>query len=159
MKINNRISHETRKRLDFRTRVQEWPSPFVPGLREGWIKTIRTALGMSSRELARRMGKTNSEILAIEKREAQNKVTLETLEKAAEAMGCRLVYAILPATGNFDGMVTAQAEKAASRIIAQTKQSMQLEDQEVDDETTKNQIEDLAHELKQKLDPRIWRQE
>lgn len=86
-------------------------------------------------------------------------MTLETLEKAAEAMGCRLVYALLPAAGNFDGMVTEQAKKAASRIITQTKQSMQLEDQGVDDETTKNQIEDLAHELKQKLDPRIWREE
>lgn len=158
MKINNRISYDTRKRLDFRLQVQEWPSSFVPGLHKGWIKSVRTALGMSSRELARRMDKTNSEILAIEKREAQNKVTLETLEKAAHAMGCRLVYALLPATGNFDGMVTAQAKKAASRIVNQTRQSMQLEDQGVDDETTQNQIEDLAHELKQKLDPRIWRE-
>ena len=86
-------------------------------------------------------------------------MTLETLEKAAEAMGSHLIYAIRPAMGNFDEMVTTQAKKAALRIITQTKRSMQLEDQEVSDETTKNQIEDLAHQLKQKLDPRIWREE
>lgn len=162
MKTNNRISHETRKRLD--SQLQEWPSPYTASYtasrpREGWIKSVRTALGMSSRELGRRLGKTNTEILAIEKREAQNKVTLETLQKVAEAMGCRLLYAFIPMADSLESMVTANATKAASRIVNKTRQSMQLEDQDVNDEVSKNQVEDLAHELKQKLDPRIWRAE
>jgi predicted DNA-binding mobile mystery protein A len=62
----------------------------------GWMRAIRDALGISSRELASRLGLEHSSILEFEKKEAEGKVSFETITKVAKAMHCRFVYAILP---------------------------------------------------------------
>ena len=62
----------------------------------GWIKTIRAALGITSKQLAERMGIAQANVIAIEEREVLQTVTLATLEKAAHAMNCQLIYALVP---------------------------------------------------------------
>jgi len=147
-----------RKRLDKELRpwanMQNWT--YKP--RKGWLKSIREALGMSSRQMAKNLGKSNADILAMEKREAQNRITLETLEKAAESLGCQLVYALVPHT-TLENLVDDQAKKAAKRIVQKTSHNMGLEGQNITLEEAQEQIEDLAFELKNKLDPRIWNNE
>jgi predicted DNA-binding mobile mystery protein A len=64
----------------------------------GWIRTIRDALGMSSSELAARLGVSQSWIPALERNEVDGSIKLETLERAADALGCELVYALVPRT-------------------------------------------------------------
>lgn len=153
MRLNARVCFESRKRLD--EQLQLWEH-FAYRPRKGWIKAIREALGMSSRQLAENLGKTNSEILAMERREEQGKVTLQTLEKAASALRCRFVYALVPEAQSLEVMVHAHAEEAARRIVMAASHSMTLEDQQVVDPQTQAQIKNLAFELERKLDPRIW---
>ncbi|MBK8840867.1 MAG: helix-turn-helix domain-containing protein [Hyphomonadaceae bacterium] len=62
----------------------------------GWIKAIREALGMTTAQLAARMGVAQPRITELEKREAGRVVTLQSLERAAEALDCRLVYILVP---------------------------------------------------------------
>src|SRR6266853_3261777 len=64
--------------------------------RSGWIKAVRGALGMNTRQLADRVGVEQSNITRLEEREPSGKVTLERLAKAADAMDCKLIYAIVP---------------------------------------------------------------
>lgn len=156
MKLNRRICFETRSRLD--QQLKQWQHlSGVPPPRKGWIKSIREALGMSSRQLASNLGKTNAGILAIEHREAQGKVTLATLEKVAQALRCQLVYALVPEASSLEDLVNIRAREAARRIVRATAHSMALEAQSVPDERARAQIDELAFELKQKMDPRIWR--
>lgn len=62
----------------------------------GWIKSIRIALGITTKQLAEKMGIAQPNIIAIEERELLRTISLETLDKAARAMNCKLIYAIVP---------------------------------------------------------------
>ncbi len=62
----------------------------------GWLKAIREALGMTTAQLGQRLGVVQSRVVAIEQAEAKGTVTLNSLEKAAQALDCRLVYALVP---------------------------------------------------------------
>lgn len=158
MKLNPRTISETRNYLDKLLKKQK-PLSKQSRPRQGWIKNIRVALGMSSRQLAKFLGQTSAHVLALEKREAQDKITLDTLQRVAQALGCHFIYAIVPPNGvSLESMLNSQARQAAERIIRSTQHSMRLEAQEVSNKITREQIEDLALELKQKNDPRIWSQ-
>ncbi|WP_127079953.1 mobile mystery protein A, partial [Rhodomicrobium lacus] len=65
---------------------------------EGWLRTMRKALGMSGAQLGRRMGLTRARIAAAEHAELSGAITLKSMQAAAEAMGCRFVYAVVPQT-------------------------------------------------------------
>ena len=65
---------------------------------KGWIRAIRDAIGMSGVQLARRMEMTPQSVVDMEKSEAAATIRLETLRKAANALDCTLVYALIPST-------------------------------------------------------------
>ena len=52
----------------------------------GWVKAIREALGMTTAQLANRLGVVQSRVIAIEQSEAKGTITLNSLEKAAQAL-------------------------------------------------------------------------
>src|SRR5215217_3554600 len=62
----------------------------------GWVRAIRDALGMTTGQLAQRLGVSQPRVSDIEKRETHDTITLETLRKTAEALNCTLVYALVP---------------------------------------------------------------
>jgi predicted DNA-binding mobile mystery protein A len=124
----------------------------------GWIKAIRGALGIRSRQIADALGVDHSVLLRLEAREANKKVTLELLEKVAEVMDCKLVYAIVPKDGfsSLDAIVEKRAMSAARQIIEIVEHSMRLEGQGSPIEHNEKRISELALELKNRMDPRIW---
>jgi len=126
--------------------------------RSGWLKAIRGALGMTSRQLGTRVGTTHQVIVRQEERETRGTMTLETLERTARAMGCRLVYAIIPESqyGSLEAIVDHRARVLARDLAKDVAHSMKIESQGVDIADTEAQIECLAQELKSKLDPRLW---
>src|SRR6266853_4671749 len=63
---------------------------------EGWLRTVRKALGMSGAQLAKKMGVTRARVAQAENAELTGGITLKSMQAAAEAMGCRFVYAIIP---------------------------------------------------------------
>lgn len=99
-------------------------------IRTGWIRYIRTALGMSMKTLAKKAKSTVSTIAQSEKREAQGKVTLETLRKMAEAMDCEFIYAIVPRI-EIQSILMGKAQVKAKKILSKANTHMSLEDQEV----------------------------
>src|ERR1700677_319758 len=72
----------------------------LPRPSKGWIHTIRQALGVSSGELARRLGTSRQLPLQLEKGEAEDRITLKSLRAVANALDCDLVYAFVPRAGN-----------------------------------------------------------
>src|ERR1700732_1529739 len=63
---------------------------------KGWLRAIRDALGMTTAQFGRRLGVSQPRIVELEQSEVSGGVTLHTLQRAAEALGCRLVYALVP---------------------------------------------------------------
>jgi predicted DNA-binding mobile mystery protein A len=96
----------------------------------GWVRAIRDALGMTTKQLGKRMGVSQPRIVMLEKAEATGNITLESLERAAEAMGCRVVYAFVPRV-RLTAMLQEQAHKTAERHLESVEQTMRLEGQGV----------------------------
>jgi len=120
----------------------------------GWIRAVRTSLGMSVRQMAERMGITQQSAARLEKNEADDVIKLKSLHKAAEALDCRLVYALVPNEGELRDIVRRQALRKARDIVDPVNRTMMLEAQSVDDSQEK--ADQIADELAQNPNPRLW---
>ena len=125
---------------------------------EGWLKTIRKTLGLNTRQLADRLGVRHSSVLRLEKREVQDKITIASLSKAAKAMNCQLIYAIVPKTGfnNLNEITEQQAKNLASYLVKKAEHNMKVESQGISAKETKKQISQLATELKTRMNSDLW---
>jgi predicted DNA-binding mobile mystery protein A len=94
----------------------------------GWMKAIREALGMSTRQLAARMKAAPSRIPAIEKAEVSGATTIKTLREAAAAMNCAFVYAFVPSKP-LDDILRDRAAQKAGQNMARLDHTMRLENQ------------------------------
>ncbi len=146
---------QSRRRLDQRLSRHGNLSELAPPT-QGWVRTLRDALGMTSGDLARRMGVHQSRVPAIERGEREQTIKLDTLARAADAMNCDLVYVLVPRTG-LDEMVADQARRRAIKHLRNVTAHSRLEDQEVTSSDLEAQITDLAFEFERRRD--LWRSE
>lgn len=103
---------------------------------EGRVVTVRKALGISGAQLARRLDVTRAAVSQTEKNEASGSVTLKHMQNAAEALGCRFVYAIVP-DGSIEDIVRDQAERNATQLVRRARGHMALESQSLPPEKLK----------------------
>lgn len=96
--------------------------------RTGWIRAIRTALGMTTRQLAERLGVGQSTVVALENSEAHERITLHSLRRAAEALECELHYVLVPRRPLTD-IVEQRAVDLARQAVGSVMHTMSLEDQ------------------------------
>lgn len=122
--------------------------------RGGWIKTIRTALGMPASELARRLGVTPSTISRLEASEIAGNINFESLTRAAEALNCDLVYALVPRQP-IKKAVQEQARRAAIEKVLRTQHTMALEEQAMDSLAMSELVERKAREIAEST--QLWR--
>jgi predicted DNA-binding mobile mystery protein A len=141
------------------TKIRPWIAMRADQMpRSGWIKAVRGALGMNTRQLAERVGVGQSNITRIEKREPSGKVTLERLATIAQAMNCKLIYAIVPSDrfADLDAIIDEQARALAELLVQTAEHSMRLEKQGSSHDDLAKAVDSLAPQLKSKLDYRIW---
>lgn len=70
-----------------------------PNPTDGLLRAIRTALRVPAQEIAAATGMNCSGVFEMELREVSNAITMRSLSKMAEAMGCKVVYGIVPKYG------------------------------------------------------------
>jgi predicted DNA-binding mobile mystery protein A len=122
---------------------------------KGWLRAIRDALGMTTAQFARRLGVSQPRIIELEQSEVSGTVTLNTLQRAAEALGCRLVYALIPEKPLAE-TVRERTELIAERQLKAVEQTMRLEDQSVKGATA---AKDLRRQFVEELlrrPARLW---
>jgi len=124
---------------------------------KGWIRAVREALGMSSAQLAQRLGVSRPRITALEKSEMDDSVTLGTLRRAATAMECTLVYALVPRT-SFEETLKARAKMVARKLITEVDHTMGLEAQNLDQKILEEEIEKLSQVLIREKLNQIWKE-
>src|SRR5580658_2841832 len=65
--------------------------------RDGWIRAIREALGLSLEDLAQRLGlASRTTAHQLERAEVSETITLRRLRAAADALGCDLAVVLIP---------------------------------------------------------------
>jgi predicted DNA-binding mobile mystery protein A len=122
---------------------------------KGWLRAIRDALGMTTAQLARRMNVSQPRIVALEKSEANGSITLQTLQRAAEALGCRVVYALIPENPLAE-VVRERAEIIAARQSSAVEHTMRLEDQAVHDKNAARALREQMVEELLRRPARLW---
>ena len=143
-----------RKQLDQRfselREIRDTPRPV-----SGWLRAIRDALNMSSPQLAKRLGVSKQRVSALEKAEVDGSVTINSMRKAAEALDCIFVYAVLP-RDSLESTVKEQAYKIAVTQQAYATHTMALEDQVPMENERKEALEAAVAELVRKSPKILW---
>jgi predicted DNA-binding mobile mystery protein A len=122
----------------------------------GWIKAIRTALGMSMQQLGHRLSITKQSVQDIEKREQEGSITLKALKEAARALDMQLVYGFVPNDGTLEALIGRKAKELATQIVSRTSNTMKLEDQENSKQRIEKAIEERAIVLKNEMPKSLW---
>lgn len=122
---------------------------------KGWIHTLRKVLGMTSKQLARRLDVDRSRVVKLESAEIENAVTLRTLRETAHALNCDLVYGFIPRISLQDWL-KQQAELIAEKHLKTVSHSMGLEAQAVSSQEEKIQKEELVATLLQGSFKQLW---
>lgn len=136
-----------------RWRAADLPSRPV----SGWLKAIREALGMTATHQAKTLGVTTSTVTRLETSEADDTISLATLRRAAEALGCELQYALVPKQSLADTL-EARATALARQQMAAISHSMALEAQATSPETVEAQTRALAESLLKGSRRALWRE-
>ena len=146
-----RVAAQSRARLDQRLAqlgsVAQYRTPS-----RGWIRAIREALGMSTAQLAKRLGVRQPSVVGLERSEEKGTIEVATLRRAAEALGCTLVYALVP-NQPLETTVRAHALSLLRRRRQPIEHSMLLEDQDVAEPVSDRQVEDMIREISPR---RFW---
>jgi predicted DNA-binding mobile mystery protein A len=99
----------------------------------GWIYAFRNAVGLSAAELGQAMQSSRQLPLQLEQAEANDRITLRSLRRAADAMGCDLVYGLVPRAGSLEKLVGERARAQAKEEVLRVEHTMALEDQAAGD--------------------------
>lgn len=122
----------------------------------GWIKAIRTTLGMSLQQLGNKLSISKQSAQSIEKREKDGSITLKALREAGQALDMQLVYGFVPKDGSLEALIERKAKELATRIVMRTSNTMKLEDQENTRRRIKRAIAERTATLKHEMPRMLW---
>jgi predicted DNA-binding mobile mystery protein A len=122
----------------------------------GWIKAIRTAIGMSMQQLGNKLNVSKQGIMDIEKREKDGSITIKSLREIARAMDMQLVYGFVPNDGSLDALIEKRANELATQIVMRTANTMKLEDQANSKKRIKTAIRERAAAIKNEMPKILW---
>jgi len=138
------------------TSLGPWRS--LPGSRPsgGWLRAIRQALGITTRQLALSVGVTQSAVVDTERTEARGDITLNTLQRYAAALDCELRYVLVPKRP-LQEMIEERADRIARDQVSRVRHSMALEDQHTGKDNQERDVAELKRKLLEGRRSRLWR--
>lgn len=123
----------------------------MPSMRS-WLKAVPNALGMSGADLAARLQVTAASVSDIERSEHDHRIRPDILGRPAHAMGCELVYALIPRE-SLTEIVQQQARATVGRQVHSVSRAMDREAQ-----STRVDEEVAREEMKRLIDSgRLWK--
>ncbi len=147
----------TLKRLQLDDVLSNYPAPDSANPPHGgWVRAIREALGMTQVQLGLRVGVSRQSVQDLEKAEAEHRITLDSLDRLARAMKCRVVYSLVPESGSLEALREHQANTRAEELLKSTDHSMKLEAQGVSADERKRQRKLLAETLLRDSPRKLW---
>ncbi len=123
--------------------------------RGGWLRAIRDALGMTTRQMAHRVGVSQGAVSIAERSEARNDISLATLQRYAAALECELVYALVPKRP-LAAVVEEQADRIARDQVSRVRHSMALEDQSTSQKVAEREVAEVRQRLLNGKPSRLW---
>ena len=150
-KQQSRVARQKTRQLDDVLAAANVPSR----PHSGWIASIRQALGMGKTQLAKRMNIARQSLSDMESNEKKGTITLASLRKAADGLGCDLQYVLVPRK-SLEQMVAEQALRRASQKLGRINQSQALEASAIETDSLSRAVTDLANEIEVKRPADFW---
>jgi predicted DNA-binding mobile mystery protein A len=122
----------------------------------GWIKAIRTAIGMSMQQLGNKLNVSKQGVMDIEKREKDGSITIKSLREIARAMDMQFVYGFVPNDGSLDALIEKRATELATQIVMRTANTMKLEDQANSKKRIEAAIRERAAAIQNEMPKMLW---
>lgn len=122
---------------------------------KGWIRAIRDGLGMTARQLASRLGVAKQAVGRIERDEPGGAVTIKTMRRVAEGLGCVFVFGFVPKT-SLEETVRARAREVAEMRLGRASHTMALEAQSLAPEENERVLAEMVDELAETMPPDLW---
>lgn len=144
----------TLKQLDHQLGSLKESSGFLSP-KQGWVRTMRQALGITIKQLARRLQVNPSRIVKIETSEAEGGLTLRTMRSVAESLNCRFVYSFIP-NSSLEEIVKDRARQVALTQVKRTSHTMDLEAQPINKQWFEDQVNYQAEELLRHSWKNLW---
>lgn len=117
-----------RKRLDERIIQLPRPETWMPPV-AGWLRAIREVLGITRKDAAAAAGVKPTTLLEFERGEVAGTITLASMRRAARAMGCEFVYAVVPLRGSLEAEADHMREERELAEVKRVDLTMELEGQ------------------------------
>lgn len=92
------------------------------------IRQLRKALGLSSADLGRMVGKSGGTVRYLEKAEVAGSASLASLKELANAMGHEVAFQILPKI-SVEKQLEQKASERAKHLVSRIANTMSLEQQ------------------------------
>lgn len=137
--------------------IGEYPRRHKAPPRNGWVRAVREALGMTQTQLAARLRVARQTVDDLERAEAGRRITLESLDRLAQALDCRVVYAVVPERGSLGDLRRQRALALAEALLRPGEHSMKLEAQGVSRSERQRQRKRLAEQLLHGSPRKLWR--
>lgn len=122
----------------------------------GWIKAIRTAIGMSMQQLGNKLNVSKQGVMDIERREKDGSITIKSLREIARAMDMQLVYGFVPNDGSLDALIEKRATELATQIVMRTAHTMKLEEQANSKKRIEAAIRERATAIQNEMPKILW---
>ncbi|MCP4323719.1 MAG: mobile mystery protein A [Psychromonas sp.] len=148
--VKQTVMHQYRAIANSAVGVRQIKKP-----KEGWIRTIRAALGMSGSQLGKRIGLSRNRISVLERKEAEGNITLNQLQDLAEQLNCDLTYALVPRKP-IEEIIDDRATEIASRSLDANSQNMFLEAQSIDEEAQKRLFKQIKEQVIESSGRALW---
>jgi predicted DNA-binding mobile mystery protein A len=123
--------------------------------KEGWIRTLRKALGMSGPQLGHRIGIKRAQISQMERMEIEDRITVGQLRRVAEALDCDLVYALVPRQ-SIETMLEKRAITKATALVTKVDAQMTLEAQQLNKDALAKEIRRETKRLLETMPRDLW---
>ncbi len=150
--MKNDTRQRARQRLDERLKALK-PEDRFRTPPKGWLRAIRDAISMTGVQFARRLGIRPQSVETLERSEASGSIQLKTLRRAAEALDCTLVYALVP-NKSLEEAVRERARKIAERDLGRIAHTMKLEAQGTGDADMEARIDAYIRDVLKERD--LW---
>ena len=122
----------------------------------GWIKAIRTAIGMSMQQLGNKLSISKQAVLDIEKREKNGSITIKSLKEIGRVLDMQLVYGFVPNNRSLNDLIEKRAIELATTIVMRTSNTMKLEEQGNTKKRIEKAIKERAEEIKHEMPKILW---
>lgn len=122
----------------------------------GWIKAIRTAMGMSMQQLGNKLNVSKQGVMDIEKREKEGSITIKSLREVARVMDMQFVYGFVPNAGSLEALIEKRATALATEIVMRTANTMKLEDQSNSKKRIEAAIQERAVAIQNEMPKILW---